>query len=127
MTHALIISRDEKLINFIIQNQVDDNFKIVHRSEIFQGLKVLSRKKFDIMIYDIDSQDLDTFYALNIAHQLNKGCHLIVLTGDKSFLPLRSVGKSIIDYLQFKPLDFDQLKFHLDCLIKGEKRNAKQH
>jgi len=127
MHHALIVSRDEKLINFIIQNQVDHNFKIVHKSEIFQGLKVLSRKKFDIMIYDIDSQDLDVLYALKIAKQLNRDLHLIVLTGDKSFLPLRSVEKTNIDYLQFKPLEFDRLKFHLDCFIKGEVSNAKQN
>lgn len=127
MHHALIVSRDEKLINFIIQTQVDHNFKIVHKSEIFQGLKVLSRKKFDIMIYDIDSQDLDVLYALKIAKQLNRDIHLIVLTGDKSFLPLRSVEKPNIDYLQFKPLEFDRLKFHLDCLIKGEISDAKQN
>ncbi len=126
MHHALIVSRDEKLINFIIQNQVDHNFKIVHKSEIFQGLKMLSRKKFDIMIYDIDSQDLDVLYALKIAKQLNRNIHLIVLTGDKSFLPLRSVEKTNIDYLQFKPLEFDRLKFHLDCFIKGEISHAKQ-
>ncbi len=75
MHHALIVSRDEKLINFIIQNQVDHNFKIVHKSEIFQGLKILSREKFDIMIYDIDAQDLDVLYALKIAKQLNRDLH----------------------------------------------------
>ena len=94
--------------------------------KIFQGLKILFHESFDIMIFDIDAQDIEVLYALKIAKELNKNLHLIVLSGDKEFFPLRNIDKTKIDHLQFKPVDFNRLKFHLDCLITGGINNGKQ-
>lgn len=127
MHNVLIVSGDDKLKNFIAQNQIGHNFISEHKNKIFQSLKTLIRKEFDIMIYNINSQNIDVLYVLEVAKKLNKDIHLIALNGNNDFLPLNSTNKTNIYYLQFKPSEFSQLKFYLDRKTKREVNNPQQN
>lgn len=127
MNNVLVVSPDNKLKNFIIQNEIGDYSICEYKKEIFQGLRTLIQKEFDILVYNIDLLDIHVLSVLKIAKGLNKEINLIVENGDCEFLPLKSTDKANIYYLQFKPREFTHLKFHLDELIKREVSNAKQH
>lgn len=123
MHNVLIVSHDEKLKKIIGQNLADFDYTSIYSDKIFQGLKFLVHDEFDIIIFDVESYDLDVNYCLNIAKKLNKEIHLVLLIDPREFVFLKNFAMTNIDYLQFKPLEFNQLKFHLNCLINNNLKN----
>ena len=113
MHKALVITCDESIINFVIEEKFDLKIRFSHNSDVYKGLKMLTRYKYDILIFDVDTPGLSAAFALNIAIRLNSDIHLILVTSDESILNHNNVTRDNIDFVQFKPISRDQLKSHL--------------
>ena len=98
MQHALVITGDENVINFIIHDKASLPIRFTHHADIFKGLKQLTYKYFDILIFDIDLPGLDAVHALDIARNVQKGLHIIIITHDAHILH----NKSLFNTLKLK-------------------------
>ena len=124
MQHALVITGDENVINFIIHERASLPIRFTHHADIFKGLKQLTYKYFDILIFDIDLPGLDAVHALDIAKSVQKGLHIIIITHDAHILHNKSLNKHCIDFLLFKPIQFEQLVGHLKFISVNRESNS---
>jgi DNA-binding response OmpR family regulator len=120
MKKLLVITNDDELLNFFIQNWHSEHFMVAQKHDLFQGLKYLSRKNVDILLYDADSPGLDAVQGILVAKKLNISLHIIVATSENHWLRDPSLDKRKIDFLLFKPLNFSNLKSHLNLLVNDE-------
>jgi two-component SAPR family response regulator len=127
MYKALVITCDESIINFIIEEKFDFKIRFTHNSDVYKGLKMLIRYKYDILIFDVDTPGLSAAFALNIAIRLNSNLHLILVTSDESILNHNNVMRDSIDFVQFKPISRDQLKSHLIMFENSRINSSKKY
>jgi DNA-binding NtrC family response regulator len=123
MQNALVISSDENLINFIIHDKISSLIRFTHYSDVFRGLRMLTYKNFDILIFDIDSPGVDAAHALNVAKSLQDELHMIIITNDAYILHNKTLEKQSIGRLLFKPIQYEQLSNHLKFVSMNRERN----
>ena len=117
MKKILLITHEDKLVNFIIKYGLTDHFQVAHRNDIFHGLKFLSRRNVDILLYDIDAQGIDAVQAILVARKLNKTLHIIVIAAENKLLQDPNLNIRHINFLLFKPINFTNLREHLGLLL----------
>jgi len=122
MQNVLVITSDENLINFIIHDKVSSLVRYTHYADVFRGLRMLTYKYFDILIFDIDSPSVDAVHALNIAKTIQDELHIIVITNNAHILRQKKLEKQIIDHLLFKPIQYEHLSKHLKFVAMNRER-----
>ena len=113
MDNILIVTHDENLINFTMRDYIRLKFRFVHCSNIFQGLKRIAEEDIGFLIYDVTSSSLNILQAIKMAKKLKPNLHIIIITDDESILRNKNLDLKIIDFIQFKPPEFDQLEQNL--------------
>ncbi|MEJ2055247.1 MAG: hypothetical protein P8X42_15125, partial [Calditrichaceae bacterium] len=82
MKNGLLITQDEDVINSILGSQVSDLFKFSLKNDLFIALKLLAKKKYNVVIYDFDSSKIDAKEAISTIKKLENQIHLIVIAGE---------------------------------------------
>jgi DNA-binding NtrC family response regulator len=120
MQHVLVITSDENLINFLVQEKFSPQIRIAHYEDVFKGLRTLTFKKYDILVFDIDAPSMDAVHAVDVARNLMPDLHIIVIAHDDSFLHNTKLSRQNIGHLMFKPIQFDQLRNHIRFLSQNK-------
>jgi two-component system, NarL family, sensor histidine kinase BarA len=117
MKNGLLITQDEDVINSILGSQVSDLFKFSLKNDLFIALKLLAKKKYNVVIYDFDSSKIDAKEAISTIKKLENQIHLIVIAGEDFNKQSRKLDRKKIDFLLFKPLDESEILNHLSLYI----------
>ena len=122
MTKGLVITVDEHLINVILDNKLNQHIRFSLSTNIFQGAKILSNKKFDILIIDLESSTWNINQAIEITKKLNSRLHIIVVAGVEFQKNKTILDRNSIDFLLFKPIEVENLNHHLSLLLTRKDR-----
>lgn len=102
---------DARLVEYYLQEAFAGDFALANASRLAEGLSILSKSKFDIVISDIalpDSNGLKTFTAVSVSAS---DIPVIVLTGNRDeSLGLQAVKHGAADFLNKNHLDSAILK-----------------
>jgi len=125
MDDVLIVTHDENLINFIMRDYIRLKFRFVHCSNIFQGLKRIAKEDIGYLIYDVTNSSLNVLQSIKMLKKLKPNLHIIIITDDESILRNKNLDLKIIDFIQFKPPEFDQLEqnLYLYSRVWNKKKN----
>ncbi len=118
---CLIVDDNYEFGMILVQN-LQANFECDFAQDAFTAQQILSQKKFDIILSDIQMPMID---GLDLAHELRKkyiNIPTIFITGDLSPEISRKVLQMGAANLMEKPIKMDELvaKMHLAIQIKDE-------
>lgn len=101
----------------------DDEYEVVHATRLDEGLKIIVKDHFDVMLLDLclpDSVGMDTF---NIMKYNAPDLPIIVLTGLKEdIFAVSTVGKGAQDYLVKGEINSKLLARSIQKAIEGNQK-----
>ena len=117
MKKGLLITSDEKIINFILQSRINNLYNFSLCTDLFQGLKILSKREYDVLIYDSEASSMNPRHAVQTVKKLYQDLHIIIVAGEEFQKKNQTLHKNSIDYLLFKPLDIEDIYQHLKFMV----------
>ena len=109
MARILIID-DEKSIRRTLREILEyENFKVEEASDGLEGLTLVQKEKFDIILCDIKMPKMDGMEALDKFMEANVDAPIIMISGHGNIeTAVEAVKKGAYDFIQ-KPLDLNRL------------------
>ena len=109
MARILIID-DEKSIRRTLREILEyENFKVEEASDGLEGLTLVQKEKFDIILCDIKMPKMDGMEALDKFMDANVDAPIIMISGHGNIeTAVEAVKKGAYDFIQ-KPLDLNRL------------------
>lgn len=109
MARILIID-DEKSIRRTLREILEyENFKVEEAADGLEGLTLVQKEKFDIILCDIKMPKMDGMEALNKFMEANVDAPIIMISGHGNIeTAVEAVKKGAYDFIQ-KPLDLNRL------------------
>ena len=113
---------DTKSIIEMLKEADDNRYEVVHTTRLDDGIKIIVRDDFDLILLDLglpDSEGMDTF---NIMKYNAPDIPIIVLTGLKEdIFAVSAVGRGAQDYLVKDEIDSKLLATSIDNAMKSKK------
>ncbi|HVO74358.1 MAG TPA: hybrid sensor histidine kinase/response regulator [Ignavibacteriaceae bacterium] len=113
---------DARLFAESLTNNYNEEFDIIHSSDVKSGIKSLSQKSFDIIVADLnlpDSRGIETFHKIK---QASGNIPIIILSGmNDSNLTLESIRNGAQDYVYKGSYEGDFIYRVLRHAIEREK------
>ena len=113
---------DTKSIKEMLKEADDNRYEVVHTKRLDDGIKIIVRDDFDLILLDLglpDSEGMDTF---NIMKYNAPDIPIIVLTGLKEdIFAVSAVGRGAQDYLVKDEIDSKLLATSIDNAMKSKK------
>lgn len=109
MARILIID-DEKSIRRTLREILEyENFKVEEAADGLEGLTLVQKEKFDIILCDIKMPKMDGMEALDKFMEANVDAPIIMISGHGNIeTAVEAVKKGAYDFIQ-KPLDLNRL------------------
>lgn len=116
--HILIIE-DEKNIADALQNALEENgFRTTASYTGENGLKLLLRESFDLLLLDINLNGISGFEVSNRLRQRNASMGIIMLTSLHEYESKELGFKSGADDYLVKPVEFKELLLKVNALLR---------
>ncbi len=113
---------DAKSIREMLKETDDNLYEVVHTTRLDDGIKIIVRDDFDLILLDLglpDSEGMDTF---NIMKYNAPDIPIIVLTGLKEdIFAVSAVGRGAQDYLVKDEIDSKLLATSIDNAMNIKK------
>lgn len=113
---------DTKSIIEMLKEADDNRYEVVHTNRLDDGIKIIVRDDFDLILLDLglpDSEGMDTF---NIMKYNAPDIPIIVLTGLKEdIFAVSTVGRGAQDYLVKDEIDSKLLATSIDNAMNSKK------
>ncbi|MBZ2166835.1 response regulator [Methanobacterium spitsbergense] len=113
---------DTKSIIEMLKEADDNRYEVVHTTRLDDGIKIIVRDDFDLILLDLglpDSEGMDTF---NIMKYNAPDIPIIVLTGLKEdIFAVSTVGRGAQDYLVKDEIDSKLLATSIDNAMNSKK------
>jgi DNA-binding response OmpR family regulator len=113
---------DAKSIREMLKESDDNLYEVVHTTRLDDGIKIIVRDDFDLILLDLglpDSEGMDTF---NIMKYNAPDIPIIVLTGLKEdIFAVSAVGRGAQDYLVKDEIDSKLLANSITNAMKMKK------
>jgi CheY-like chemotaxis protein len=114
----LLVDDDPEIIQLLTTILSNRNYQISSAKDGIDALMLLSNKKFDLIISDVNMPNLDGFKLIEIMNQKNIKCPLLFLTSRTSPEDeLKGLELGAIDYNK-KPIQKDVFLARLSKLLK---------
>jgi CheY-like chemotaxis protein len=116
---------DSATIRKLIRVHLDGlGYKIEEASNGAEGLKALSKTKFDLMIIDLMMPVMDGIVLLRMKDSLKDTTPVILLTAEVNDTLAQAMSNScVMDYLQ-KPVDAGKLRVAVSQVLSLESENG---
>jgi two-component system, NarL family, sensor histidine kinase UhpB len=113
---------DTKSIIEMLKEADDNRYEVVHTTRLDDGIKIIVKDDFDLILLDLglpDSEGMDTF---NIMKYNAPDIPIIVLTGLKEdIFAVSTVGRGAQDYLVKDEIDSKLLATSIDNAMNSKK------
>ncbi|MFX1273714.1 MAG: winged helix-turn-helix transcriptional regulator [Promethearchaeota archaeon] len=91
---------DIRLIKELLKKSKDFSYELESHPRLADGLDILTKKTFDILLLDLSLPDSDRTKTLESVLEIKDSVPIIILTGlDEKYLALESLKKGVQDYL----------------------------
>ena len=113
---------DEKLFTHMLSNLLRHDYKITTAHSGREGLSILKKDKFDLILLDYSMPEMNGIEVLHEIKKINGHIPVIFLSGDLSLDEDELIKKGAVALLT-KPFAIDEM---MDILNKVAKKNKKK-
>ena len=113
---------DTKSIIEMLKEADDNRYEVVHTTRLDDGIKIIVRDDFDLILLDLDLPDSEGMDTFNIMKYNAPDIPIIVLTGLKEdIFAVSTVGRGAQDYLVKDEIDSKLLATSIDNAMNSKK------
>ncbi len=118
---TVLIVEDDEMIRLLIRTHLSDSYYFYEASNGVEALEVMEHVHIDLFIVDIQMPCMDGYEFVNEIRAGNDMAPVIMLTAMNTYLhKKRGYALGIDDYLT-KPIDCEELRWHIDALLRRAK------
>ncbi len=122
----ILIVEDDPAIRLLTKINLKDRFEIYEAEDGEKALDILEHVKADLMIVDIMMPNMDGYEFVAELREAGDMTPVIMLTAMTSFNHKRKGFESGIDDYMTKPVDYEELSWHIDALLRRSKISAEK-
>ncbi|WP_052374260.1 response regulator [Methanobacterium sp. SMA-27] len=113
---------DTKSIIEMLKDADDNRYEVVHTTRLDDGIKIIVRDDFDLILLDLGLPDSEGMGTFNIMKYNAPDIPIIVLTGLKEdIFAVSTVGRGAQDYLVKDEIDSKLLATSIDNAMNSKK------
>ncbi len=122
----ILLVEDDAGVRLLTKVRLKNSYEIVEAKDGIEGLQVLEHICVDLIIADIMMPNMDGYEFVKLLRDAGNETPVILLTAMDSFEhKKKGYGLGIDDYLT-KPIDYEELKWHIDAILRRAKINSER-
>ena len=113
----LIIEEETKIAGYLVQGLIESGYQAQYVNHGLEGLELLKKKRFDLVILDVMLPDIDGWTVLQILRQFSQVPVIFLTAKDQIMDRVNGLKLGADDYIT-KPCDPEELVLRIKNILK---------
>lgn len=114
---VLVVDDNELMRVFLSDSLSLIGFKVETAEDGFEGFELFSHSRFDLVITDYDMPGIDGCYLTDLIKKRCSHTPVLMITGRSQDEVLEKITASQVDWLMFKPFEWEDLLHAVQLLL----------
>lgn len=115
----LIIEDETKIAGYLVQGLIESGYQAQYVNHGIEGLEILKKKRFDLVILDVMLPDIDGWTVLQILRQFSQVPVIFLTAKDQIMDRVKGLELGADDYLA-KPFSYVELLARIKSLFRRQ-------
>ena len=115
----LIIEDETKIAGYLVQGLIESGYQAQYVNHGLEGLELLKKKRFDLVILDVMLPDIDGWTVLQILRQFSQVPVIFLTAKDQIMDRVKGLELGADDYLA-KPFSYVELLARIKSLFRRQ-------
>lgn len=115
----LIIEDETKIAGYLVQGLIESGYQAQYVNHGLEGLEILKKKRFDLVILDVMLPDIDGWTVLQILRQFSQVPVIFLTAKDQIMDRVKGLELGADDYLA-KPFSYVELLARIKSLFRRQ-------
>ncbi len=122
----LLLVEDDVAVRLLTKARLKNSYEILEAKDGEEGLSVLEHNSVDLIVADIMMPNMDGYEFVELLRESGNETPVILLTAMDTFEHKKRGFKLGIDDYLTKPIDYEELKWHIEAVLRRSKINSEK-